>query len=214
MGMDIKGHIVEILLLEEASKILEEYYISFTLDRSEKKYLIMLSSKGGMDIEKVAEDNPDDLIKHHIGASEELTEDIIHEIIGKAKLNQEEDFAFEDDFDEDFGDSLADEIQEQGYWFTSENLIFLESIHDYLEGRNEIGKVLSVSSGVKIAEIANNNNRLSDVELALLRSLLPEEIESQLLSSYISSDDNQVRLTARVIAVSYTHLTLPTNREV
>ena len=89
MGMDIKGHIVEILLLEEASKILEEYYISFTLDRSEKKYLIMLSSKGGMDIEKVAEDNPDDLIKHHIGASKELTEDIIHEIIGKAKLNQE-----------------------------------------------------------------------------------------------------------------------------
>ena len=120
-------------------------------------------------------------------------------IIDAPNMDQEADFAFEDDFDEGFGDSLADEIQEQGYWFTSENLIFLESIHDYLEGRNEIGKVLSVSSGVKIAEIANNNKRLSDVELALLRSLLPEEIESQLLSSYISSDDNQVRLTARVI---------------
>ena len=120
-------------------------------------------------------------------------------IIDAPNMDQEADFAFEDDFDEGFGDSLEDEIQEQGYWFTSENLIFLESIHDYLEGRNEIGKVLSVSSGVKIAEIANNNNRLSDVELALLRSLLPEEIESQLLSSYISSDDNQVRLTARVI---------------
>jgi predicted RND superfamily exporter protein len=120
-------------------------------------------------------------------------------IIDAPSMGQEADFAFEDDFDEGFGDSLADEIQEQGYWFTSENLIFLESIHDYLEGRDEIGKVLSVSSGVKIAEIANNNNRLSDVELALLRSLLPEEIESQLLSSYISSDDNQVRLTARVI---------------
>ena len=120
-------------------------------------------------------------------------------IIDAPSMGQEADFAFEDDFDEGFGDSLADEIQEQGYWFTSENLIFLESLHDYLEGRDEIGKVLSVSSGVKIAEIANNNNRLSDVELALLRSLLPEEIESQLLSSYISSDDNQVRLTARVI---------------
>ena len=120
-------------------------------------------------------------------------------IIDAPSMDQEPDFAFEDEFDEGFGDSLAEEIQEQGYWFTSENLIFLESIHDYLEGRNEIGKVLSVSSGVKIAEIANNNNRLSDVELALLRSLLPEEIESQLLSSYISSDDNQVRLTARVI---------------
>ena len=127
-------------------------------------------------------------------------------IIDAPSMGQEADFAFEDDFDEGFGDSLADEIQEQGYWFTSENLIFLESIHDYLEGRNEIGKVLSVSSGVKIAEIANNNNRLSDVELALLRSLLPEEIESQLLSSYISSDDNQVRLTARVIELSLIHI--------
>ena len=57
-------------------------------------------------------------------------------------------------------------------------------------------KILQYNS---LIQIANNNNRLSDVELALLRSLLPEEIESQLLSSYISSDDNQVRLTARVI---------------
>ena len=58
--MDIKGHLVETILLEEASNILEEYYISFTLDRSEKKYLIMLSAKGGMDIEQVAAENPDD----------------------------------------------------------------------------------------------------------------------------------------------------------
>ena len=55
--MDIKGHIVESLLLEEASDILEEYYISFTLDRSAKSYLMMLSAKGGMDIEEVAEKN-------------------------------------------------------------------------------------------------------------------------------------------------------------
>ena len=53
-GMDIKGHKVEVLLIEEASEILEEYYLSFTLDRSAKKYLMMLSSKGGMDIEQVA----------------------------------------------------------------------------------------------------------------------------------------------------------------
>ena len=66
LGMDIKGHLVESLLIEEASEIISEYYISFTLDRSEKKYLMMLSSKGGMDIEEVAENSPDDLIKHYI----------------------------------------------------------------------------------------------------------------------------------------------------
>ncbi len=87
LGMDIKGHKVEILLLEEASNILEEYYISFTLDRSEKKYLIMLSAKGGMDIEQVAEENPDDLVKFHVSPSEKLTSSTISELINKANLN-------------------------------------------------------------------------------------------------------------------------------
>ncbi len=89
LGMDIKGHKVEILLLEEASNISEEYYISFTLDRSEKKYLIMLSAKGGMDIEQVAEENPDDLVKFHISPSEKLTSSTISELINKANLNKD-----------------------------------------------------------------------------------------------------------------------------
>ena len=78
-------------------------------------------------------------------------------------------------------------------------MFYLETIHDYLENRPEIGKVLSVSSGIKLAEIANSGERLTDLELALLRKLLPEDIESQLLSAYITNDDNQVRLSARVI---------------
>ena len=89
LGMDIKGHKVEILLLEEASNILEEYYISITLDRSEKKYLIMLSAKGGMDIEQVAEENPDDLVKFHVSPSEKLTSSTISELINKANLNKD-----------------------------------------------------------------------------------------------------------------------------
>ena len=89
LGMDIKGHKVEILLLEEASNILEEYYISFTLDRSEKKYLIMLSAKGGMDIEQVAEENPDDLVKFHVSPSDKLTTSTISELINKANLNKD-----------------------------------------------------------------------------------------------------------------------------
>jgi len=87
-GMDIKGHKVEVLLIEEASEILEEYYISFTLDRSEKQYLMMLSSKGGMDIEQVAKDNPSDLIKLHISPSEGLNEKDLNDSIIEANLNQ------------------------------------------------------------------------------------------------------------------------------
>ena len=87
LGMDIKGHKVESLLIEEASEIISEYYISFTLDRSEKKYLMMLSSKGGMDIEEVAANSTDDLIKIHISPSWGLESNIITQAIKDANLN-------------------------------------------------------------------------------------------------------------------------------
>ena len=87
LGMDIKGHTVEKILIEEASDIKEEYYLSFTLDRSEKKYLMMLSAKGGMDIEAVAEENPDDLTMIQIDPSKELDEAVLIEAITNSKLN-------------------------------------------------------------------------------------------------------------------------------
>ena len=89
LGMDIKGHTVEKILIEEASDIKEEYYLSFTLDRSEKKYLMMLSAKGGMDIEAVAEENPDDLTMIHIDPSKELDEAVLIDAITNSKLNQD-----------------------------------------------------------------------------------------------------------------------------
>ncbi|MEZ5311934.1 MAG: ATP-grasp domain-containing protein [Microthrixaceae bacterium] len=58
LGLDIKGHIVKIIWIEVASDIAEEYYASFTLDRSAKKHLGMLSAEGGVEIEAVAEENP------------------------------------------------------------------------------------------------------------------------------------------------------------
>ena len=89
LGMDIKGHTVEKILIEEASDIKEVYYLSFTLDRSEKKYLMMLSAKGGMDIEAVAEENPDDLTMIHIDPSKELDEAVLIDAITNSKLNQD-----------------------------------------------------------------------------------------------------------------------------
>ena len=87
-AMDIKGQKVEVLLIEEASEILEEYYLSFTLDRSAKKYLMMLSAKGGMDIEQVAKDNPKDLVKLHISPSQCLDKKDLDKSIIEANLNQ------------------------------------------------------------------------------------------------------------------------------
>jgi succinyl-CoA synthetase beta subunit len=66
LGMDIKGHVVKRLWVEHASEIEEEYYASFTLDRSAKQHLLMLSAEGGVEIEAVAESNPEAILKLHI----------------------------------------------------------------------------------------------------------------------------------------------------
>ena len=59
LGLDIKGHIVHRVWVERSSDIAKEYYASFTLDRPNKSHLGMLSAQGGIEIEVVAEENPD-----------------------------------------------------------------------------------------------------------------------------------------------------------
>ncbi len=66
LGMDIRGLTVHELWIEEASDIASEYYASVVFDRSAKAPLIMLSTKGGMDIEEVAESDPDAIARLHV----------------------------------------------------------------------------------------------------------------------------------------------------
>jgi succinyl-CoA synthetase beta subunit len=66
LGMDIHGHTVHTLWIEHASDIASEYYASVLLDRSAKTPLVMFSVEGGVDIEQVAEETPDALIRHHV----------------------------------------------------------------------------------------------------------------------------------------------------
>jgi succinyl-CoA synthetase beta subunit len=66
LGMDIKGHIVRTLWIEHASDIASEYYASVLLDRSAKKPLVMFSVEGGVDIEEVAENTPEKLVRRHV----------------------------------------------------------------------------------------------------------------------------------------------------
>ena len=87
LGMDIKGHTVEIVWIETASDIAEEYYASFTLDRSAKKHLGMLSAEGGVEIEAVAESNPDAIAKIWVDPVDGLTEAQAREWVAAAKLN-------------------------------------------------------------------------------------------------------------------------------
>jgi succinyl-CoA synthetase beta subunit len=63
LGMDIKGHTVHRVLVTEASDIAEEYYVSFLLDRSNRTFLAMCSAEGGVEIEQLAVERPDALLK-------------------------------------------------------------------------------------------------------------------------------------------------------
>jgi succinyl-CoA synthetase beta subunit len=87
LGMDIKGHTVETLWIELASDIDEEYYASFTLDRSAKKHLGMLSAEGGVEIEAVARENPDAIAKVWVDPVDGLTEQQARAWVAAAELN-------------------------------------------------------------------------------------------------------------------------------
>ena len=66
LGMDIKGHTVHEVWIEAASDIASEYYASIVFDRSAKRPLVLLSTQGGIDIEEVADTNPDAIARLHV----------------------------------------------------------------------------------------------------------------------------------------------------
>ena len=89
LGMDIKGHVVRRLWVEHASDISKEYYASFTLDRAAKKYLAMVSAKGGVEIEAVAEEDPEAIARMHIDPAQGFTDDDARRLVSEAGLDEE-----------------------------------------------------------------------------------------------------------------------------
>ncbi len=87
LGMDIKGHLVKRLFIGNAADIAEEYYASYTLDRTAKKHLLMLSAQGGVEIEVVAVENPEALVKLHIDPVTGISLAQAREACVTAKLN-------------------------------------------------------------------------------------------------------------------------------
>ncbi len=117
-------------------------------------------------------------------------------IIKEPVTSISEDLVIDDFFDDSLFDD--DSSSASGYWWNIYTLEQLEEIHDYLDSLPEVGKVLSVASGIKLARQINDGKDLNDLELALLRSVLPEDIRETLLYSYINKDDSIVRISTRV----------------
>jgi len=89
LGLDIKGHVVRRLWVEHASDISKEYYASFTLDRGAKKYLAMVSAKGGVEIEAVADEDPDAIARLYIDPSIGFVEADARGLVERAGLDEE-----------------------------------------------------------------------------------------------------------------------------
>jgi succinyl-CoA synthetase beta subunit len=89
LGMNIKGHVVKRVLVERAGDIKEEYYLSFLVDRSERKFLGMMSAEGGVEIEQVAEENPDAIARVHVDPTIGISDFHARRLVFGAKLNPE-----------------------------------------------------------------------------------------------------------------------------
>ena len=88
LGMDIKGHVVKRIWVEHASDIAEEYYASFTLDRSAKRHLLMLSAQGGVEIEQVAVTDPTAIVKLYVNPIEGLSLETARRAVVDAQISQ------------------------------------------------------------------------------------------------------------------------------
>jgi succinyl-CoA synthetase beta subunit len=89
LGMDIKGHTVHKVLVEEASDIAQEFYLSFLLDRANRTFLSICSVQGGMEIEEVAHTNPEAVARIPVSALTGVDHDKATEIINAGELPAE-----------------------------------------------------------------------------------------------------------------------------
>ena len=130
------------------------------------------------------------LIDEELGGTTPL--EVILKFPNKEKVKSEED----DDFEEWEDD---DSSNDEKYWFTKDKIDKITSIHNYLDGLPEIGKVLSFSSIINVATQLNNNKPLGTLEMGVLYSKIPQSIKSQIIDPYISIKDNEARISLRII---------------
>ena len=108
------------------------------------------------------------------------------------KVNEEKD----DEFSEWEEENQENENKAK-YWFTRDKMDKILKVHEYLDSLPEIGKVLSFGSILRVAEDLNNKE-LQSLEIAVLYSKIPSEIKREIISPYISVEDDEARISVRI----------------
>ncbi|MBA1339150.1 MAG: hypothetical protein FD550_000027 [Pelagibacterales bacterium] len=102
--------------------------------------------------------------------------------------------------DDDEFSEWEDEDQEENkakYWFTRDKMDKIIKVHNYLDSLPEVGKVLSFGSILQVAEDLNKK-KLQSLEIAVLYSKIPDEIKKEIISPYISVEEDEARVSVRI----------------
>ena len=118
------------------------------------------------------------------------------EVILKFPKNEKTESIENDEF-EDWGED--EDQNDEKYWFTKDKVDRIKSVHNYLDGLAPVGKVLSFSSIIEVATQLNNNKPLGSLEMGVLYSKIPESIKKEIIDPYISIEDNEARISLRII---------------
>ena len=118
------------------------------------------------------------------------------EVILKFPQKENSDTDENDEF-EDWGDE--EDNGDEKYWFTKDKIDKISSVHNYLDGLPQVGKVISFSSIIDVATLLNNNKPLGTLEMGVLYSKIPENIKTEIIDPYISIKDNEARINLRIV---------------
>ncbi len=175
LGMDIRGFTVYDLWVEQASEIASEYYASIILDRSEKKLLAMLSAMGGMDVEEMADKDPEALVKRHLEPGQEFGPERSGQIAADAKI------------DDDVQDQVAKLLMELKEVALAEDATLIE-VNPLIV--TEDRRVVALDSKMTI----DNNALFRHEDLAELRESPDEDPQEQMAKekglTYVKLDGN------------------------
>ena len=105
------------------------------------------------------------------------------------------------DHDDFFENNESGTASEPSYWFNRAGLARIEQVHDYVDGLDETGKVLSLATSYK--QLRKLTDGIDDIQLALIQRGLPDDINAILIDPYLNEDIDQTRISVRVKETSH-----------
>ena len=101
--------------------------------------------------------------------------------------------------DDDFDSWDDEEKDDSKYWFTRNKIDIITKVHDYLDSLEEVGKVISFASMVRVAEDLNEGKKLQGLEMGVLYTKIPDSIKKEIIDPYISIENNEARISLRIL---------------